>query len=50
MWGSIMPAFSALTIPFEYAVESGFNAFEWFPDKKESGEGWDVDFIITREA
>ena len=38
-------AFSASMImePFEYAVASGFNAFEWFPDKKETGEGWDVD-------
>jgi phosphoglucan, water dikinase len=26
--------------PFEYAVSSGFDAFEWFPDKKETGEGW----------
>jgi phosphoglucan, water dikinase len=35
-------AFSAipLTAPFEYAVENGFDAFEWFPDKKESGAGW----------
>ncbi|MCL5024586.1 MAG: TIM barrel protein [Nitrospirae bacterium] len=35
-------AFSApiLTTPFAYAVENGFDAFEWFPDKKESGEGW----------
>ncbi len=36
-------AFSALTLiqPFEYALENGFDAFEWFPDKKESGEGWE---------
>ena len=36
-------AFSALTLtePFEYAVENGFDAFEWFPDKKESGAGWE---------
>jgi phosphoglucan,water dikinase len=27
-------------VPFEYAVACGFDAFEWFPDKKESGEGW----------
>jgi hypothetical protein len=26
--------------PFEYAVENGFDAFEWFPDQKTSGEGW----------
>ena len=36
-------AFSASTVtqPFEYAVANGFDAFEWFPDKKESGEGWE---------
>jgi hypothetical protein len=28
--------------PFVYAVENGFDAFEWFPDKKETGAGWDV--------
>ena len=27
-------------LPFEYAVTSGFDAFEWFPDRHESGEGW----------
>ena len=26
--------------PFDYAVASGFDAFEWFPDKKANG-GWD---------
>ena len=38
-------AFSASMImePFEYAIECGFDAFEWFPDKKETGEGWDVE-------
>jgi sugar phosphate isomerase/epimerase len=36
-------AFSALspTEPFEYAAQNGFDAFEWFPDKKESGAGWE---------
>jgi sugar phosphate isomerase/epimerase len=36
-------AFSAVTpmLPFEYAAANGFDAFEWFPDKHESGEGWD---------
>jgi sugar phosphate isomerase/epimerase len=36
-------AFSASTVtgPFEYAVDSGFDAFEWFPDKKGSGAGWE---------
>ncbi len=35
-------SFSAhpLLQPFEYAVAHGFDAFEWLPDKKESGEGW----------
>lgn len=28
--------------PFFYAIDSGFDAFEWFPDKKESGAGWDL--------
>src|SRR5947209_3327264 len=27
--------------PFDYAIENGFDAFEWFPDKKSSGAGWD---------
>ncbi|MEJ2697589.1 MAG: PEP/pyruvate-binding domain-containing protein [Candidatus Sulfobium sp.] len=30
----------SITEPFEYAVANGFDAFEWFPDRKESGEGW----------
>ncbi|MGO9951238.1 MAG: TIM barrel protein [Dissulfurispiraceae bacterium] len=36
---------SALPVisPFEYAIAHGFDAFEWFPDKKESGEGWSVE-------
>jgi phosphoglucan,water dikinase len=29
-------------VPFEYAVENGFDAFEWFPDRNPSGSGWDV--------
>ncbi len=33
---------SSLTLPFEYAIANGFDAFEWFPDKHESGGGWDV--------
>jgi len=37
-------AFSASTPwePFLYAAKRGFDAFEWFPDKKEWGEGWEV--------
>jgi phosphoglucan,water dikinase len=29
-----------LTDPFDFALEHGFNAFEWFPDKKPNA-GWD---------
>ena len=41
---------SSPTLPFEYAIANGFDAFEWFPDKKESGEGWDESDIdaVTR--
>jgi len=27
--------------PFAYALANGFDAFEWFPDKKPSGAGWE---------
>lgn len=27
--------------PFEYALANGFDAFEWFPDKKPDGRGWE---------
>jgi sugar phosphate isomerase/epimerase len=35
-------AFSAnpLTLPFDFAVQHGFDAFEWFPDKRSDGIGW----------
>ncbi|MCL5096117.1 MAG: sugar phosphate isomerase/epimerase [Candidatus Omnitrophica bacterium] len=38
--------------PFEYAVANGFEAFEWFPDKKADGTGWDEDDldVETRAA
>lgn len=38
-------AFSAANLlePFQYALAEGFDAFEWFPDKKPSGLGWDSD-------
>jgi sugar phosphate isomerase/epimerase len=29
------------TEPFEYALANGFDAFEWFPDKKPGNAGWD---------
>jgi sugar phosphate isomerase/epimerase len=40
-------ALSALSVmqPFEYAVANRFDAFEWFPDKNESGAGWDENNI-----
>src|SRR5208283_2404481 len=36
-------AVSSLSVmqPFEFAVANRFDAFEWFPDKKESGAGWE---------
>ncbi|KJU84048.1 Xylose isomerase-type TIM barrel domain protein [Candidatus Magnetobacterium bavaricum] len=27
-------------LPFGYAIASGFDTFEWFPDKKDWGQGW----------
>jgi sugar phosphate isomerase/epimerase len=43
-------AFSALSVglPFEFAVEHGFDAFEWFPGHNESGVGW-VEADLSRE-
>ncbi len=46
-------AFSAGNVlqPFEFAVANGFDAFEWLPDKKESGAGWketDIDAQTRR--
>jgi phosphoglucan,water dikinase len=40
-------AYSAATImrPFEFAADNRFYAFEWFPDKKITGEGWLVSDI-----
>ncbi len=37
-------SFSAASVaaPFRYAVNNGFDAFEWFPDKKASGQGWTI--------
>ena len=29
--------------PFAFAVEKGFDAFEWFPDRNEMGAGWTED-------
>ena len=33
--------------PFEYAIANGFDAFEWFIDKKPGNGGWDDDDIDT---
>jgi sugar phosphate isomerase/epimerase len=38
----------SVTAPFEYAVLQGFDAFEWFPDKKESGAGWAIEDMSRR--
>lgn len=35
--------------PFGYAVSNGFDAFEWFPDKKDTGAGWTVDDITAAQ-
>lgn len=39
------------TMPFEYALKKGFDAFEWFPDKDASGQGWEEKDLLpgTRE-
>jgi len=31
----------SLLSPFEYAIEHGFDAFEWFPDRADDGRGWE---------
>ena len=33
---------SSIAEPFRYAIDNGFDAFEWLPDKKGSGEGWSI--------
>jgi phosphoglucan,water dikinase len=38
---------SVPTEPFDYAVAQGFDAFEWFPDKK-PGAGWDPNDLDAR--
>lgn len=44
-------AYSALSVmlPFEYAVENSFDTFEWFPDKQESGAGWDENDLSNED-
>jgi phosphoglucan,water dikinase len=34
--------------PFEFAVANGFTAFEWFPDKKEDGQGFDLNDLTQK--
>lgn len=43
-------AVSAVSLmePFIHAVRSGFDAFEWFPDKKDSGPGWTISDISEK--
>jgi sugar phosphate isomerase/epimerase len=44
-------AISASTVmePFECAVAKGFDAFEWFPDRNETGAGW-TEADISKET
>jgi sugar phosphate isomerase/epimerase len=37
-------AFSAVPLqrPFDFALANGFEAFEWFPDKRADGAGWQM--------
>jgi sugar phosphate isomerase/epimerase len=35
--------------PFEYALTNGFEVFEWFPDKRPSGQGWEEDDLTMNE-
>lgn len=43
IWIGNQTAYSAATLdePFAYALSQGFDAFEWFPDRKPDGGGWD---------
>src|SRR5262249_54563757 len=47
-------AFSAspFTAPFDFALAGGFDAFEWFPDRRNAGQGWragDIDAPTRRQ-
>jgi sugar phosphate isomerase/epimerase len=44
-------AFSAApwTLPFDFAVQHGFDAFEWFPDKKPDGAGFACTDLSTAQ-
>ncbi len=43
------PRATRITEPFEYAVENGFDAFEWFLDARRSGEDWEETDLDPRE-
>ncbi|MCG6553722.1 MAG: sugar phosphate isomerase/epimerase [Candidatus Magnetominusculus sp. LBB02] len=30
-------------LPFQFAIDNGFDAFEWFSDRKPWGQGWHID-------
>lgn len=42
-------AFSARTLlePFVFALEHGFDAFEWFPDQRDGSRGWNAAELST---
>jgi sugar phosphate isomerase/epimerase len=44
-------AFSAVpwTLPFDFAIQHGFDAFEWFPDKKPDGAGFAIGDISAAQ-
>jgi sugar phosphate isomerase/epimerase len=41
-------AAASITLPFEYALEKRFDAFEWFPDKDDTGRGWEEDDLNSQ--
>src|SRR5204863_213664 len=47
--GAFSPA--PFTLPFDFALAHGFDAFEWFPDRRHPGQGWraqDLDAAARR--
>ena len=42
---------SAATVaaPFMYALANGFDAFEWFPDKRPPAAGWNGDYLDAEQ-
>ncbi|WP_420266368.1 sugar phosphate isomerase/epimerase family protein [Candidatus Magnetominusculus dajiuhuensis] len=36
-------------LPFDFALNNGFDAFEWFSDKKSWGQGWDIGDATTQD-